>query len=349
MPQVHVNSGAAGAAKFVDWDSRKYNYYEPKGRRATHYEDMTVDVQPDPERYLIQDWIISSPDGVGAYSKDWTALKSSNWHEFRAPDQEWEKTHYMRQSTICGMIKNVSDNARKSGAPSRFDKSWVKVLQANLGAYKHAEYGLGMATMFAQRYGYTQMINNAILTNASYKLRFAQDLTLYIGELAMDLDTLDADKGKEHWLSDPIWQGVRRAVETINGSSDCLEQYFAVNIVFEPLIAELVRSGFIMQCAAANNDFVTPAIVSAAEADYEHNLANAMELFYILANDSEHGDANRKVMQEWSNKYVELCHDAAAHLQPIWSQARVKPITYLDAQAAADNRFNKIVNELGIS
>ena len=27
----------------------KYNYFEPKGRKATHYEDMTVDVQPDPE------------------------------------------------------------------------------------------------------------------------------------------------------------------------------------------------------------------------------------------------------------------------------------------------------------
>jgi len=165
----------------------------------------------------------------------------------------------------------------------------------------------------------------------------------------MDLDTLDPDAGKEHWLTDPMWQGVRRAVETINGSSDYLEQYFAVNIVFEPLVAELIRSGFVMQCAAANNDFVTPAIVSAAEADFEHNLANAMELFHILANDAEHGEANRQVMQLWCDKYVELCHDAAQKLQPIWSQARAKPVSYLDSQAAADNRFNHIANELGLS
>ncbi len=43
-----AKSGAAGAAKFSDWDSRKFNYFEPKGRKATHYEDVTVDVQPDP-------------------------------------------------------------------------------------------------------------------------------------------------------------------------------------------------------------------------------------------------------------------------------------------------------------
>ena len=122
------------------------------------------------------------PRWTPTYSKDWTAAKSSNWHKFRAVDQEWERTHYQRQSTICGMIQNVIENGRKSGAPSRFDKTWVKVLQDHLGAYKHAEFGLGTSTMQAQRYGYTQMVNNAILTNSSYKLRFAQDLTLYLGE-----------------------------------------------------------------------------------------------------------------------------------------------------------------------
>ena len=349
MPQVHVNSGAAGAATFVGSDSRKYNYYEPKGRRATHYEDMTVDVQPDPERYLIQDWIISSPDGIGAYSKQWTALKSADWHAFRAPDQEWEKTHYMRQSTICGMIKNISDNARKSGATTRFDKSWLKILQDHLGAYKHAEFGLGTATMFAQRYGYTQMINNAILTNSSYKLRFSQDLTLYLAEVAMDTDELNPDQGKEHWMNDPLWQGTREAIETISGSSDYLEQYFAVNIVFEPLVAELFRSGFVMQCAAANNDFVTPAIVSTAEADYEHNLANVMELFYLMTDDKDNAVHNKKIMQGWIDKYHALCQTAANQLQPLWSQPRVKPVTYIDAFAASENRFQKITNELGLS
>ena len=51
QPTVPVKSGAAGSAKFAGSDSRKYNYFDPKGRRATHYEDMTVDVQPDPKRY----------------------------------------------------------------------------------------------------------------------------------------------------------------------------------------------------------------------------------------------------------------------------------------------------------
>lgn len=344
-----IKSGAAGAAVFPGSDSRKYNYFEPKGRKATHYEDMTVDVQPDPERYLLQDWIISFPDGTPTYSKDWTAARSSNWHKFRAVDQEWERTHYQRQSTICGMVQNTIENGRKSGAPARFDKAWVKVLQDHLGAYKHAEFGLGTSTMQAQRYGYTQMVNNAILTNSSYKLRFAQDITLYLSEIALDIAGFDTAAGKKHWLEDPTWQGTRKAIETIMGSPDYLEQYFATNVVFEPLVGELFRSGFIMQLAAAQNDFITPAVVSAAESDYERNLANTVELFFILARDPVHGARNIDLFNSWLAKHGDLALDAANHLQPIWSQPRVKAASFADASAHSRNRLKAIVSELGLA
>ena len=344
-----IKSGAAGAAVFPGSDSRKYNYFEPKGRKASHYEDMTVDVQPDPERYLLQDWIISFPDGTPTYSKDWTAARSSNWHKFRAVDQEWERTHYQRQSTICGMVQNTIENGRKSGAPARFDKAWVKILQDHLGAYKHAEFGLGTSTMQAQRYGYTQMVNNAILTNSSYKLRFAQDITLYLSEIGLDLEGFDVHAGKKHWLEDPIWQPTRKSIESVMGSNDYLEQYFATNCVFEPLVGELFRSGFLMQAAAAQNDFITPSVVSAAEADYERNLANTVELFFILTHDPVHGAKNITLFNSWLAKHCDLALDAANHLQPIWSQPRVKVAHFSDALAHAKNRMKGIASEIGLT
>lgn len=348
QPAPH-QSGAAGAAIFPGWDSRHYNYFEPKGRKATHYEDMTVDVQPDPERYLLQDWIISFADGTPTYSKEWTAAKSVNWHKFRAVDQEWERTHYQRQSTICGMVQNTIENGRKSGAPARFDNAWVKILQDHLGAYKHAEFGLGTSTMQAQRYGYTQMINTAILTNSSYKMRFAQDITLYLSEIALDLEGFDTAAGKRHWIEDPLWQGARKSIESIMGATDYLEQYFAINIVFEPLVGELFRSGFIMQAAAAQNDFITPAVVSAAEADYERNLANTVELIHTLTTDPVHGDHNIALFNSWLEKHVALAVEAAANLQPIWSQPRVKAVSFVDAFVQAKNRIDAIADQLRLT
>ena len=343
-----VKSGAAGSAVFPGSDSRKYNYFEPKGRKATHYEDMTLDVQPDPKRYLLQDWIISFADGTPTYYENWTAAKSSDWHKYRAVDQEWERTHYQRQSTIIGMIANVVDNARRSGAPARFDKAWVKVLQDHVGAYKHAEFGLGTSTMQAQRYGYNQMINNAILTNSSYKLRFAQDLTLYLGEIGMDLDGFDVDAGKKHWVDDPIWQETRKAIESIMGATDYLEQYLAVNLVFEPMVGELFRSGFVMQAAAAQGDFTTPTVVSAAEGDYERNLANTVELFYMLTSDTEFGAQNKRLFSGWMEKHGALALSAANHLQPIWSLPRVKVAKFSEALELAKNRVKAITSQVGI-
>jgi propane monooxygenase small subunit len=341
-------SGAAGSAKFAGSESRKYNYFTPKGRKATHYEDMTLDVQPDPKRYLLQDWIISFADGTPTYAEKWTAALSTDWHLYRSIDEEWERTHYQRQSTIEGMISQAVENGRRAGAPARFDKAWVKVLEKHLGAYKHAEFGLGTALMHAQRYGYTQMINTTILTNSSYKLRFAQDLTLYLGDIGLDIPGFDAEIGKQQWLDDPIWQGTRRLIETISGCTDFLETYFAVNLVFEPLVGELFRSGFVMQAAATQNDFLTPTVVSAAEGDCQRNLANAVDLMYMLTKDATHGAHNIALFNGWLQKYAELAVHAGKNLQPIWSLPHTKVAQFPAAYADAVSRMKNIAEQLGL-
>jgi len=334
------DSAKAGAKTFAGSDSRKYNYFEPKGRKATLYEDVTVDVQPDPERYLIQDWILSFADGTPTYSATRTAIKSSDWHKYRAPDQEWERNHYQRQSEAEATVKLVVENSRKNGTVKRFDKSWLPILQ---------EYGLGITYMDGQRDGMTQMINNSILTNSSYKLRFAQNLTIYLAEIALDAEKFDLEAGKSHWLNDPIWQGARKAIETVLAAEDYLEQYFAGNVLFEPFVTELVRSGLIMQFAAAHGDFLTPAIVAVAEGDYERNLTNTVELFQILLSDPKEGEHNREIAGGWLKKYVPLAVEAAKQLQPIWSQPRVKVGSFADSYASADNRVGNILSQIGLN
>ena len=345
---IEVHSGAAGAAKFAGSDSRKFNYFTPKGRKATHYEDMTLDVQPDPKRYLLQDWIINFADGTPTYSDTWTAAKSTDWHAYRAVDEEWERTHYQRQSTICGMIAQAVENGRRSGAPARFDKAWVKVLEKHLGAYKHAEFGLGTSLMQAQRYGYTQMVNSTILTNSSYKFRFAQDLTLYLGDIGLDIPGFDAEIGKQQWLDDPIWQPTRLLIETIGGATDYLEKYFAINVVFEPLVGELFRSGFVMQAAASQNDFMTPTVVSSAEGDYQRNLANTVELLHMLVSDPAHSAHNTVLFNGWMQRYGDLAVTAAKNLQPIWSLPHTKVANFSDAFANAVDRMQNICNQVGL-
>ena len=74
VPKVAFTDAEAGAKEFPDSTARRYNYYTPAKRKQTHYEDMTVEVQPDPRHYLSQGWLYGFSDGRGGYPLVWTAL-----------------------------------------------------------------------------------------------------------------------------------------------------------------------------------------------------------------------------------------------------------------------------------
>jgi len=179
-------------------------------------------------------------------------------------------------------------------------------------------------------------------------MRLSQDITLYLAEIGLDIEGWNDELGKTAWVDDPIWQPTREAIESIMGCTDYLEQYFAINIIFEPLVGELFRSGFLMQAAAANGDPITASVISSAEADYERNLANTIDLIYLLVNDETHGTANKTVFQGWIAKHGALADKAAAALQPIWSQPHSKPVSFADSQAVSHERLGKILGELGL-
>ena len=59
-----------------------------------------------------------------------------------------------------------------------------------------------------------------------------------------------APSTRQTWQEDPIWQPTREFVERLTGIRDWAEALFATAVVFEPLVGELFRSGFVMQAAA---------------------------------------------------------------------------------------------------
>ena len=63
VPKPVFTDAEAGAQEFPSWQSRSYNYFTPRKRRATVYEDVTVDVQPDPARHLSQGWVYEFANG----------------------------------------------------------------------------------------------------------------------------------------------------------------------------------------------------------------------------------------------------------------------------------------------
>jgi propane 2-monooxygenase small subunit len=378
VPRPVFTDAEAGAKVFPDSgpDARHFNYFTPAKRKQTHYEDVTVEVQPDPRHYLSQGWLYGFANGEAGYPLTWTKLKAwgvdepepvrgpgsggggkdlvwpaHGWHEFRDPNEEWELTIYRYGANVVRQIDQNIENARQARAFDQWTRNWVRFVERNVGAWMHIEHILGLYVFAAcNRSGPTNMHNTAMAVNSAHKIRFAQDLALYNLTLSDEVEGFDGSAHLDAWNNDPAWQGVREVTEALTAiEDDWGESIFATNIVFEPLIGELFRSNLVQQAAAGNGDYVTPTVVGAGEYDYaQRDLRWTRACFGPLVQDREFADHNRQVMQGWLSTWVPRCLDAARTLQPIWSQPDAKPPRFEVGLDRAKSRFAGVVTDLGL-
>jgi len=373
VPKVVFTDAEAGAKEFPDSTLRHYNYFTPAKRKQSHYEDVTVEVQPDPRHYLAQGWLYGFADGKGGYPLEWTALKAwgsdrpepkrgpgtggqgypwpaLGWHEFRDPNEEWELTLYRYNANVVRQLNLNIDAARQSKAFEQWSKNWVDFVARHVGAWMHVDHGLGLYLFAnANRRAPTNMHNNAISVNSMHRIRSAQDLALYNLTLSEEIDGFDGTAHIETWNSDPAWQGVHETAEQLTGISDWCEAIFAANVVFEPLVGELFRSNLVQQAAPTNGDFVTPTVIGAEEYDYaERDLRYTKAMFALLINDKEFAAHNTEILQSWLTTWVPRCIEASRKLQPLWSQSDAKPWRFEDGLDRAKTRFSAILDDLNL-
>jgi propane 2-monooxygenase small subunit len=373
LPKPVFTDAEAGAREFPDSNSRRFNYYNPAKRKQSHYEDVTVEVQPDPRHYLAQGWLYGFSDGRGGYPLDWTVLKAwgsdrpepkrypgsggrgyewpaHGWHEFRDPNEEWELTLYRYNANVVRQLNQNIDAARQSKAFEQWNPNWVHFVERNVGAWMHVDHGLGLYLFAnANRRAPTNMHNNAISVNSMHRIRAAQDLALYNLTLSEEIIGFDGTAHIETWNDDPAWQGIRKTAEQLTAIDDWCEAIFAANVVFEPLVGELFRSSLVQHAAPRNGDFVTPTVIGAEEYDFaERDLRYTIAMFHLLTHDREFADHNRAILQQWLSAWVPRAIVAARTAQPLWSQPDAKPPRFEDGLDAAKHRFSGILSDLAL-
>jgi propane 2-monooxygenase small subunit len=373
VPKPVFTDAEAGAKEFPDSKARKFNYFTPEKRKQTHYEDVTVEVQPDPRHYLSQGWLYGFSDGRGGYPLDWTVLKAwgsdkpepkrypgsggkgydwpaLGWHEFRDPNEEWEFTLYRYNSNVVRQVTQNVEVARQTKAFEQWNRNWVTFVERNVGAWMHVDHGLGLYLYAnANRRAPTNMHNNAISVNSMHLIRAAQDLALYNLTLSEEIPEFDGRAHVEAWDNDPAWRDVRELAEALTAIDDWCEAIFAGNVIFQPLVGELFRSQLVMHAAPRNGDFVTPTLLGAEEYDYaERDLRYTRPMFELLTSDREFADHNKGIMQGWLSAWVPRALAAARALQPIWSQPEAKPPRFEDGLDRQKSRFSGILSDLGL-
>jgi hypothetical protein len=303
-----------GSARRADDAERQFAWFQPVKRRASLYEDVTLDTQPSLRRHVERGWQTSF-DGVhGVWSDDSTRLDVADWADFRDPGQWWERTFYQVGSQYERQIDGAVKQANADGLFADFDPAWVEFLRANLQVPAFVQHGLWLAVASAGRDTLSDTITHAVVMQAALKQRFAQSIILYALDLEPHFGPFPMDAARDRWLEHPAWQPTRDYVERLRTVVDWGETIVAVNLCFEPVVGVLIQRELGMRAASANGDTVTPELGRVAQMEWGWLSTWTTAFMKLVLDDAEHGERNRELVAGWMADWLPRSFAAARAL-----------------------------------
>jgi hypothetical protein len=323
--------GHASAAP-GDETERQFSWYVPHGRRPTLYEDVTVDTQPSVHRHLPRGWPVSFEDGRGTWDDASTALKSSDWFEFRDPGAQWERPYYQSGTAVEHQIEGAMRSAREEGLLEDFAPEWVEFLRRFLQVPAYVEHGLWFALATVGRECLSDSVATCVCLQAAMKQRSAQAIVLYAMDLEEHHGPFPIQTAREAFLRDDAWQPTRRLLERLAATTDWGETVIAANLVFEPIVATLLRRELGTRAAAANGDTVTPVLARVETQEWEWARGWTVALARFLLSDARFGEENRATISGWIRAWLPHALEAALALTPLADEIPAG----IDAQEATE-------------
>jgi propane 2-monooxygenase small subunit len=327
---------------------RSFQWYTPKKRRATLYEDVTVDSQPSIHRHLDRGWPMYFENGQGMWSDDSTALRSGDWYDFRDPGQLWERSYYQTGTSYEQLIEGAVRTARRERVFDDFSAEWVDWLRKHLQVPAFIEHGIWLALATASRDTLSDTVTHCVALEAAMKQRQAQAMLLYGMDLEEHFGDFPVDRARESFLQDAAWQAARSYVERLRATTDWGERVIATNVCFEPMVGLLIRRELLMRSVRFNGDIVTQAVSHVAQLEWEWVRGWTVELVKFVADEPEHGGANRAVLSGWLADWLPLAEQAAQGVQPVFDDLPAG-ITFEDARVNVRIDVDALMEDCGLT
>jgi propane 2-monooxygenase small subunit len=323
---------------------RTFGWFKPARRRATVYEDVTIDSQPSVHRHMPRGWLVNFEDGRTTWDDRSTKLAHSDWYDFRDPGAMWERPYYQ---VSTGYERQIEGAVREAAADRLFDDfapEWVEFLRENLQVPAFADHGLWLAMASAGRDCLSDTLSMAVALNAAMKQRQAQTTVLYAMDIEPHLGEFPIERARERFLTHPGWQPTRRYLERLGTITDWGEAIVAVNLCFEPIVGVLIRRELGIRAAGANGDMVTPMGAQVAQLEWGWARAWTAAFTRFVLDDEAHGQPNREVLAGWLAEWLPPARDAAAALKAVVDELP-KDIAFGDALARVDRDAHSYYEE----
>jgi hypothetical protein len=337
-----------GKPRRGDEPERTFQWYTPKKRRATLYEDVTMDTQPSVHRHLDRTWPVHFEDGRGMWWDDSTKLRVGDWYDFRDPGQLWERPYYQTGTSYEQLIEGAVRTARRERALDDFTPEWVEFLRRHLQVPAFIEHGIWLALASAARDTLSDTLTHCVALEAAMKQRQAQAYLLYGMDLEEHFGEFPVEEARQSFLREEMWQPARRYVERLRATPDWGERVIATNVCFEPTVGLLIRRELLMRSVRFNGDILTQALSHVAQLEWEWVHGWTVELVGFLLGDAEHGAHNRQVLDGWLAEWSPLAGETAQALEAVFDDLPAG-ISYEDARANVKIDVDEMLADCGLA
>jgi toluene monooxygenase system protein E len=156
-------------------------------------------------------------------------------------------------------------------------------------------------------------ISIAAMFQAADELRRVQRVAYRLVQLERTTGSKLAQAGREAWLSEPAWQGVRALIENLLASYDFGEALVALNAVIAPACDHVFLHGLSQHLERAG-DIASARLLQALLSDTAWHRSWSRALF-ALVESSGHESATRleSLTQRWRPRAIEAFAPFATH------------------------------------
>lgn len=209
-------------------------------KAASRYQEATLDMQPTANWHYRPLW---DPEHH-VYDARRTNIVMADWYAFKDPRHYYYGVYTMARAKQQEGVDKQFEFAEKRNLLGALDAATRDSLIRVLVPLRHYEWGGNMNNTYCCGYGYGTAVTQACTYAAMDRLGIAQVLSR-IGLLVDGNQGSALDAGKQAWLEDPAWQGVRRVMENLFVTKDWFELFVAQNLVFDGLLYPLVYRHYV--------------------------------------------------------------------------------------------------------
>ncbi len=208
---------------------------------ASRYQEATLGAQPTQNFHYRPVW---DPEHL-LFDASRSQIRLADWYVLRDPRQfyyaSWTSVRAKQQEALEASYQFVEARGLLSRMAGPLRDSACRVLLP----LRHVAWGGNMNNCFVAAYGYGTALTAAATFHAMDQLAVAQQLT----RLGLALDEPGVlEAGKNEWLNQACWQGLRHQVEDSFVLKDPIELFVAQNLALDGQLYPLIYRHCVDDC-----------------------------------------------------------------------------------------------------